>query len=150
MISTNNQLDRYSKRMNETTIISNTCLYTLNTVAPFYSITLKDFNILLGFKVATINKARAIAIILYHLNQYPRSYQTKILNLYQLNYRIVKPVINDLLANGYLKDGVKSTRANLAAYVPVKVYSLTLKGKELLNRIDSTLSLKIAGIKKVK
>lgn len=150
MISTNNQLNSYSKRMNETKEITTSQLYSLESVAPFYSVTLKDFNRMFGFNVGTITKARGIAIILYHINKYPRAYQTKILNLYQFNHHFINPVLKLMNEKGLIKTGIKAKQTNLAAYVSLTVYSLTIDGKLLLSKIDNKLTVKIKGIKPVK
>ena len=142
------QLNTYNKRLKQGKQISSAQLYTLSNVIPFFSITLSEFNKVIGLNLSSINKARAFVICLHHINKYPRTLQTKLIKIYSINYRTLKPVLDEMERNGFIIGIPTKRQTNINALVPLKSLSVTVSGKLLLNALNDFFDTKMNKIKK--
>lgn len=147
-METTAQVNTYNKRIEQEKQISFTHLYTLNSLIPFFSITLSEFNKVIGLKLSSINKARVLVICLHHINKYPRTLQTKLIKLYRINYRTLKPVLDEMERNGFIVGIPTKRQTNINGLVPLKSFSVTVSGKNILNALNALFDAKMNKIKK--
>ena len=142
------QVNTYNKRIEQEKQIPSAQIYTLSNVIPFFSITLSEFNKVIGLKSSTIIKARAFVICLHHINKYPRTLQTKLRTLYNIHYKTLKPALDELEENGFIIGIPTKRQTNINGLVPLKSFSVTVSGKLLLNALNDLFESKMKKVRK--